>query len=138
MTLRRSLAAVAIALIVTGVGAAPAFAKGDHGAKHAAKHAKHHHRKFVVVGSVTAVGASSITVMVHGGNQRALAGHDKVVNVAANASIRRNDAGATLADVKAGDHVMLQGTKDGDTFTASKVRAEAPDTAEAPADAPKA
>lgn len=131
MFLRRSIAVATIALAATGVSAAPAFAKGDHGAKHAA-HAAKHHGKFVLVGTVTAADGGSITLTVKGGNQRDLRGTSQVVTVAPGASVQRNDADAQLSDVLVGDHVMVKGTKDGAGFTATKVRAEAPEATEPP------
>lgn len=132
MSLRRSLVIAIIAVAATCMSAAPALAKGPgKKAPSAARAEKARHRGFVVVGTVTSVGDSSVGVQVKGGNQRALKGTHQTIAVPAGASIRHNDADAALSSLVVGDHVMLKGQKDGSTLTASKVRAETPEASTA-------
>ena len=96
-----------------------------------AKGKKKGHSKpaFVHAGKVTAVGTSTLTFVVRGGQVKALRGCTLTVEVNADTKINRNDAAATLADVVVGDHVNVKGktTRDavsGDvTYTATRVSA---------------
>jgi hypothetical protein len=101
-----------------------------------AKGKKKGHSKpaFVHGGKVTAVDttASTLTFVVHGGQNKALRGCALTVVVTADTKITRNDAVATLATIAAGDHVNVKGTSALSattglvTFTATRVSAEAP------------
>ena len=83
--------------------------------------------KFTSAGLVTGVGAESLTVTldVKGGNQK-LKGQSLTVNVPSSAKVTRNGVAATLADLLPGDHVAIQGTKVGTTYTAAMVHVDAP------------
>jgi len=93
----------------------------------------HNKLTFVHAGKVTGVDTNlgTISFVVRGGQVKAIRGCIIDVNVPATAKIKRNDATATLADIKIGDHVNVKGTlaKDGTTFiyTATRVAASAPE-----------
>ena len=126
--MKKMLVSAAVALAVlspaTSAGAAPKSGESRSGVAAAKKVQAPKPKKFVLTGVVTAVDSQSVTLDVKGGNTKSVKGMDVQVNVAADASIKRNDLDATLAEVLADDHVMLQGYVVGDVFTAVKVRAE--------------
>jgi hypothetical protein len=84
---------------------------------------KAEHHKVVHEGTVTAVSATSITITVHGGREKALRDKPLVVVVTATTEVRRNDAAATISSVKVGDHANIKGTKIADVFTATRISA---------------
>jgi hypothetical protein len=80
--------------------------------------------RFTATGTLVSVDGDTLTVSVQGGNRKALKGTDATFTVAEGAKINRDDAPATLADLVPGDHVMVKGSKDGETLVAGKVNAE--------------
>ena len=82
-----------------------------------------------VIGTPTETGFSMV---VRGGQVKALRGCTIDIVVTPTTKINRNDAVALLADIKDGDHVNVKGTtapKEGGgvTFTATRVAASGPD-----------
>ena len=103
-----------------------AAAKAKSAERKAAAHARRDAR-FTATGTLVSVSGDTLTVAVEGGNRKALKGTDAVFTVAEGAHINRDDAPATLADLVAGDHVAVKGTRDGETLVASKVNAASPE-----------
>jgi hypothetical protein len=106
-----------------------------------AKKSKSVHVKFNLGGKFCSVDGSTLVFVVHGGQDKGLRGKTLGVTVAENAVIMRNDAPATLADLQAGDHVRVKGTRvkttnaEGvavTTYNVTKVMAEAPEPEPAP------
>lgn len=66
-------------------------------------------KKFVLGGTVQAVDAASstLTFTAHGGRYKALRGTEVTVSVASDAKVTR-DGVVTLAEVQAGDHVVVK------------------------------
>jgi hypothetical protein len=125
---RRAAAATAVVgLTIGSIGgiATPAFAARTTKAK--ALKAPATATTFTAAGHVTAVGTDTLTVTldVKGGNQK-LKGQSLTVSVPSTARVTREGVAATLADVQAGDHVAIQGTKSGTTYTAVKVHVDTP------------
>lgn len=156
MRRRIAAATVAAGLALGATSAAPAFAdKGGHGGERRAaaeqrssekraaaerraaeKRAAAERRaadkarrnpRFVVVGKVTAVGADTLTLLVKGGNQKAMRGQPATVKVPATAKVTRNGEKVALSAVQVGDHVAVQGKKVGSDLVARAVHAAAPD-----------
>ncbi len=134
--MRKSLAAVVVALVVVAPSA-PSFAAtgakststcstAAAAAKAKAKKAKKVKVKFVYAGMLTAVGTDSITFTVHGGPDKALRGCPLTVAVTGTTKIVRDDVIAPLASLVAGDHVNVKGTKVGVAYTATRISAESP------------
>jgi hypothetical protein len=102
-------------------------------AKSKGKKKGHSKLTFVHAGKVTAVDttAGSVSLVVRGGQVKALRGCTITVLVPATAKVNRNHAAVTLADVAVGDHVNVKGTLAKDattghvTYTASRVSASA-------------
>lgn len=94
-----------------------------------AKKAKKADAKFNLGGRLTAVDAEAgtVTFRVHGGKIKSVRGTELTVVVGEGARVRRNDAPATLADFQVGDKVRAKGTRADGVWTASRVKAEAPD-----------
>jgi Cu/Ag efflux protein CusF len=86
--------------------------------------------RFVAVGLVTAVDATTVEVQLAGGTLKALrrAGDPVTFTVAEDATIKRDGETVALDALQVGDHVMLKGAKDGEDFVARKVRASAPES----------
>ena len=114
---RRSASAVVIAAVAAfplagsvaeaSTGHAPKASKSQH-----VKHAKKFHAKFVLVGRVTAVSESGITVTVKGGNlKKGLRGKEVVLAVNETTKITVGDVQKTLADVVVGDRVAVKGKR---------------------------
>jgi hypothetical protein len=112
---------------------------GGHSGKSAHDHGKHKqkgkkaHDSFNLGGTITAVDttAGTVTFTVHGGKFKALRNTDLTVTATDSTRVRRNGA-ATLADLAVGDHVRVKGNHTGDSWTASRITAEAPDTSDTP------
>ena len=89
----------------------------------------HSKPSFVHAGKVTAVGASTVSFTVRGGQNKALRGCVLTVAVTADTKIKRNGQAVTLAQLAEGDHVNVKGTsaKDGTTvtYTAKRIAASA-------------
>lgn len=97
--------------------------------KQKGKKAKKASAKFNLGGRLTAVDAEAgtVTFRVHGGKIKSVRGTELTVVVGEGARVRRNDAAATLADFQVGDKVRAKGTRAEGVWTASRVKAEAPD-----------
>lgn len=136
-----ALALPAAPVVTSAASAAPAtqVVKSDDGASKGkkqkakkAKKAKKANPKFNLGGLLTAVDAEAgtVTFRVHGGKIKSVRGTELTVTVAENARVRRNDAAATLADFQVGDKVRAKGLRADGVWTASRVKAEAPDFVE--------
>ena len=150
MSTRRMLRSVAVAAmaasLVLSTIALPAAAKGPRsgrgpaiaaekksaahgkaGAKGKSAAAKQRKAaRFVATGAVVAVGTDNLTVAVIGGH-KSLRGTETVVTVASEARISRDDLVATLAEIVAGDHVSVKGTRRDGGLVASRVNASSPE-----------
>jgi Cu/Ag efflux protein CusF len=67
-------------------------------------------------GTVSAVGSDSITIALSDGTS-------KTITIPSTATIDRDRATATLADIAVGDHVSIEGTETDGTLTVTEVRA---------------
>jgi hypothetical protein len=76
-----------------------------------AKKAKKVRTSFNVGGKFCSVDGAMLVLAVHGGQDKGLRGKTLAVTVAADAKVTRDEAPATLADLVAGDHVRVKGTK---------------------------
>ncbi len=89
---------------------------------HPNKGKKKGHHKFVLTGRVTGVGSNTLSFVVHGG-KKSLRGDTLTVNVSSSAKIHRNNDRTGLGAIRTGDHVNVKGTKDGGTYTATRIAA---------------
>jgi hypothetical protein len=137
----RKTVVISLLALTLSIPAAPALAAnasrlGSHthptaGGEHTKPaHTKPGRTQFVAAGRLVSVdpAASTLTLIVHGGRDKALRGHTLTVTVTSATLIRRNDNGAALTDLLAGDHLNIKGTKTATTYTATRLSAEATDT----------
>ena len=85
--------------------------------------------RYVVAGAVRAVDGATVTLVRDTGGTTRLV----TVTVPDGATVVRNDAAATLADLVAGDRVTATGTRSGSTVTITDVVATAPGAQAPPA-----
>ena len=137
--MRKTVVVPLLALALTLPAAAPALASGS-GSTGRGGHSVSDDRsdraesgrltkpkrvRFVEIGTVTSVDATAgtVTLVVKGGSKRQLRGTSLTVNVTDSTRIRRNGEKATLADLVAGDRVMVEGTRTDSGYSALRVRA---------------
>jgi hypothetical protein len=140
------IAAISCGLaLAVGTPAAAIASSTNHGHGHggpAAGHGKghgqgkgHHKPDFTAVGKVASVDAGTITITDKGGS-KALHGTTVTVSVPDTARVIVDDADGSLDDVVAGDHVVVKGSEDADTYTAKKVVASSSDAEDSSSDDP--
>jgi hypothetical protein len=82
--------------------------------------------RYVVVGTLSAVDGSSVTLAPTTGGNAKVRPAPVTVTVAAGATVVRDDVPATLADLVAGDHVAASGSRLDGVVTITKVVATSP------------
>ena len=101
--------------------------KGKSGSKGKSAQAKQRKAaRFVATGIVVAVDVDTLTVAVTGGS-KSLRRTETVITVAPDARINRDDVAATVADIVAGDHVAVAGTRRDGGLVAARVNASSPE-----------
>lgn len=133
---RTAAMALAAAFMFASVGGGVAEAKGKP-ASPGKKAKKQPTVAYVFKGEVAAVDADSVIVQVEKGNKfaRGYVGQELDAAVDGATKINKDDARATLADLEAGDGVVVKARelKGATTFTARIVNAESPVVEEEPA-----
>lgn len=122
-------AALGIGVLAGPAGAAGPQAKGQGHSHPAPVTAKKVKTFFVATGVISSVDAAAgtVTVVVKGGS-RDLHGTTQTFSVSPDAVIELDDATATLADLGAGDHASIRGTRNSDgSFTATRISASSPE-----------
>jgi hypothetical protein len=134
-TLPRATFAAAAAAVVLAGAATPALAAKPAAkpvAKKAAPAPKPRPARYVVVGTLSAVDGTSLTLAPTTGGNAKVRPAPVTVTVADGATVVRDDAPATLADLVAGDHVAASGTRTGTAVTITKVVVTSPQPAPEP------
>lgn len=142
--MRKTVAAPLLALALTLPVAAPALADGsgstqrsghsvtddrsDHG--ESGRLTKPKRVRFAEIGTVTSADptAGTVTLVVKVGTTRQLRGTSLTVKVTDGTKIRRNGEKATLAELVAGDRVLVEGTRTDAVYVAFRVRARSAKT----------
>lgn len=88
--------------------------------------------RYVVVGTLSTVDATSLTLAPTTGGNAKVKPAPVTVTVAETATVVRDDVAASLADLAAGDHVAASGTRTGAAVVITKVIATSPEAPETP------
>lgn len=125
----RSLTRTLVSVLLAGavaVTATPAYAAPKKTAKVRTAPKPPRPARYVVVGTLSAVDGSTITLSPTTGGNAKTTPAPVTLTVADTATVIRDDAPATLAGLVAGDHVAASGTRTGATVTITKVVATSP------------
>jgi hypothetical protein len=144
---RKIVVAPLLALVLSIPVAGPALASGSDNAgrsgasrserSHEVRHGKAKRIRFVELGTVATVNQAdhSLTISVRRGLGQVSRGGSVTVGVTDGTAIRRNGLKADLDELVAGDRVLVEGKRNGNSYVAVRIRARAAKVADAPSPA---